>query len=377
MLKPSEILDVARSKWPTVLRSEAAGECLFPLSIPFGRPNPTADFSILRTEIEMLANDQHGWHIQWNEIRTRKWGWQRWPMRITFNSVEDLASALDKSLELTAFRDALKLAREECPPLAPWLIAKAHRIPMYLPIWSGLVSVCAYFDINPKPRCFARQIPISVDTKFIQEHEGILRELLDIVLGSRVNSSGATFEERFHLLAEAPQIRFRFLDQQLQQHMGWPVSDCSVPAPSFAALKWNIPRVLIIENRTVFLCLPNIPKTLAVFGSGKAASLLPPCNWMHGTDLLYWGDCDEAGYGILSSLRGHFRQLRSLLMDENAWGQWKHLAVPGKRDSSARGIYLTPAERAAFIAVQAGPWMLEQERIPAAEAEKSLLAAFS
>src|SRR5947209_143247 len=153
MLKPFEILEVARSKWPSVLRAEAAGENLFPLFIPFGRPNPTADFSVLRTEIEMLANDRHVWHIEWKEIRTRKWGRQRWPMRISFNRIEDLALALDKSLELIGFRDALKVGRELCPALEPWLIAKAHRIPMYLPSWHALVSVCAYFDANPKPRC--------------------------------------------------------------------------------------------------------------------------------------------------------------------------------------------------------------------------------
>ena len=377
MLKPSEILEVARSKWPSVLRAEAAGENLFPLSIPFGRPNPAADFSVLRTEIEMLANHRQVWHIEWKQIRTRKWGWQRWPMRISFNCVEDLAAALGKSLELTAFRDALKVAREECPALAPWLIAKAHHIPMNLPIWSGLLSVCTYFDANPKPMCFARQIPVLADTKFIQEHEGILRELLEIVLEGRVNSAGITFEERFHLLAEAPQVRFRFLDAELQKQANWPVSDCSILAPTFAALDWNIPRVLVVENRTVFLCLPDIPRTLAVFGSGKAAALLPPCHWMHKTELLYWGDCDEAGYGILSSLRSHFPHLQSLFMDDTAWLQWKHLAVSGKRDPTARDTYLTAAERAALVAVRTGPWMLEQERIPVGVAETALRAVFS
>jgi hypothetical protein len=377
MLKPSEILEVARSKWPSVLRAEAVGENLFPLSIPFGRPNPSADFSLLRMEIETLANDRHGWHIEWEEIRTRKWGRQRWPMRISFDSVEDLAFALDKYSELTAFRNALKVAREECPALAPWLIAKAHRIPMHLPVWSGLISVCAYFDANPKPMCFARQIPVLVDTKFIQEHQGILQELLDIVLGSRVNSAGSSFEERFHLLEEVPQVRFRFLDPELQEQAGWPVDDCSILAPTFAALQWDIPRVLVVENRTVFLCLPDTPKTLAVFGSGKAASLLPSCHWMQSTELLYWGDCDEAGYGILSSLRAHFPQLRSLLMDETAWAQWKHLAVPGKRDHTARDTYLNPEERTALAAVRGGPWMLEQERIPVTDADNALRAVFS
>jgi hypothetical protein len=85
---------------------------------------------------------------------------------------------------------------------------------------------------------------------------------------------------------------------------------------------------------------------------------------MHAAEIVYWGDCDEAGYGILSSLRACFPQVRSLLMDEAAWSRWKPLAVPGKRDPTARHTHLTVAERAALEAVLAGPWMLEQERIP-------------
>jgi hypothetical protein len=84
---------------------------------------------------------------------------------------------------------------------------------------------------------------------------------------------------------------------------------------------------------------------------------------------VYWGDCDEAGYGILSNLRLSFPRLRSVLMDETAWVKWKHLAVLGKRDCSVKHTGLTASERAALNGVLAGPWMLEQERIPLAEAE--------
>ena len=222
-------------------------------------------------------------------------------MRVGFDSIDDLATALGRSAELSSFRAALREARERCPALKPWLRAKAHRIVEYLDDWEGLVAVCAYFDAHPTPRCYPRQIPLPVGTKFIEERSGILRELLDVVLGDRVNPAAATFAERFHLVVEPPQVRFRFLDPELRTRICWPVLDCSIIAPAFAALQWSIPRVLVVENRNVFLCLPNVSDTLAVFGSGKAASLLNSCKWMHTADIVYWGDCDEAGYSILSS----------------------------------------------------------------------------
>ena len=373
MWEPAKILETAGAKWPSVLRGEAAGEVLFPLQIPFGKPRATDDFEVLRRKIAALKNTPAAWHIEWDEIRTRRWGTQSLPARITFACAEDLANTLQRSEELRRFRDALQLAREKCPKLEPWLRAKAHRIPEYLDEWSGLVSVCAFFDANPKPRCFARQIPVAVNTKFIEDHAGILRELLDVVLAERVDASSESFVERFHLFLDPPQVRFRFLDEALRIEVGWPVSDCSVPAPVFAEFAWKIPRVLVVENRDVFVCLPQIQSTLAVFGSGKAASLLPRCRWMHSADLFYWGDCDEAGYGILSALRGHFPKLRSLFMDEVTWTRWSHLAVAGKRDATAQHDHLDASERMALKSVLAGPWMLEQERIPAFEAERFLL----
>jgi len=375
MLDPSEILEAASAKWPAVLRGEATGESLFPLQIPFGKPRGTDDFGVLRREIAALMSTAAAWCIEWDEIRTRKWGIQRLPARITFACVEDMAKTLHRSEELQRFREALQLAREKCPKLEPWLRARAHRIPEYLDEWSGLVDVCAFFDSNPEPRCFARQIPVAVHTKFIEDHTGVLRELLDVVIGDRVNGGSESFAGRFHLLIDPPQVRFRFLDEALRAEVGWPVSDCSVPAPIFARLEWKIPRLIVVENRDVFACLPQIPRTLAVFGSGKAASLLPPCGWMNSADVLYWGDCDEAGYGILSALRAHFPMLRSVLMDEMSWARWRHLAVPGKRDSTAQHDHLNASERVALKAVLAGPWMLEQERIPALEAERALLSA--
>jgi len=377
MLAPADILAAARRRWPAALRALATGASIFPLPIPFGRPRPTADFAALKREIEALAAADVPWTIDWETIETRRWGRQRWPMRVSFASIDDLAAALGATRELAAVRTALAEARAACPTLEPWLQARAHRIPEHLDAWSGLVAVCAWFGAHPRPGCFPRQIPVAgIDTKFIETHTGILRDLLDVVLGDRVNSSGVTFAQRFHLRTEPASIRFRFLDDTLRASSGWPVTEATIPAPDFAAQPWSIPRVLVVENRDVFLCLPPVARTLAIFGAGKAAALLPACAWLHRADLVYWGDCDEAGYGILSALRAAFPHTRSLLMDEAAWACWRHLAVPGRRDPAALPTHLTATEAAVLRDVQDGPRLLEQERIPPADAATAIARAF-
>jgi hypothetical protein len=377
MLAPRDIVEAASRRWPAVLRAEAQGESLFPLRIRFGRPKTTADFAVLQKEIEALASAPFPWRVDWEEIQTRKWGRQRWPVRVAFDTAESLARTLNRTQQLERVREAIRIARDGCPALEPWLRTRADRIVEHLDYWPGLVAVCRYFDDHPQPQCFARQIPLPVGTKFIDEHGAILKELLDVVLGDRANRNAAAFADRFHLLTEPAQVRFRFLDSSLQSACGWPVAECTIPLPVFADQSWNVQRVLVVENRDVFLCLPQLPRILAVFGAGKAASILPCAHWLAETDIVYWGDCDDAGYGILSALRACFPHLRSVLMDDAAWSTWKHLAVPGKRDASVHHLHLTDSERSAHNAVLAGPWMLEQERIPPADAERALQSAFA
>lgn len=376
MRRPQEILEVARSRWPTVLRAEAAGDNLFPLVIPFGRPPTTSDFGAIRADLTSLAAADYGWQIDWEEIDTRKWGNQRWPRRVSFDSVESLAHALQSTEQLRLFREALVFARSACPKLEPWLQTRAHKILEFFPEWRDLVCICVFFDANPCPGCFARQLPIPVGTKFIEEHTGILGELLTIVLGDRVNAKGLCFEERFHLRLEPAQVRFRFLDADLRARLHWPIMDCSISAEDLASIAWKVPRVLIVENKAVYLCLPSIPDTLAILGSGKAASLLHSCGWLYDSNVVYWGDCDEAGFGILSSIRAKFPGVRSILMDNETWKRWNRYAVPGRQDPGACFDHLTADETEALAVVMAGSWMLEQERIPLLDAEQAIRKAF-
>jgi len=98
---------------------------------------------------------------------------------------------------------------------------------------------------------------------------------------------------------------------------------------------------------------------------------------MKSSDIVYWGDCDEAGYGILSMLRSSFPHVRSLLMDDATWRSYEHLALSGRSDPSSSHKNLTADELAARAEVIAGPWMLEQERIPMSVVEAALGSAFS
>lgn len=375
MLSVSAILARAQRRWNPALLAELSGESIFPLRIPFGRPSTTSDFLTVRSGARSLLESPHPWTIEWEFVETRKWGKQRWPAKLNFESIETLARALGRADELVRFRAAVGLTRELCPVLEPWLQRRGYVITKYLDDWSDLVAVCAYFDQNPQPHCFPRQVPVG-NTKFIENRTRILREMLDATLGDRVIEAADEFAERFGLLAEPPLIRFRFLDVTLRDDVRWPVDSSAVPVPLLADVRWRIPRVIIVENRDVFLSLPALPQTLAIFGSGKAATLLSELRWLNDADIVYWGDCDEAGFGMLARVRNQFPQVRSILMDRDTWELYAHLAVPGKRDRSAACEGLSKPEAACLAEALRGPRMLEQERIPAAVVQQALRAAW-
>src|SRR5450631_1288786 len=100
MLSPTEILEAGRRRWNDALGAEACGKSIFPLRIRIGRPPTTGEFLLLRAAIESIAVAPYPWSVQWELVATRKWGKQRWPAKLTFDSIETLAEALDRSREL-------------------------------------------------------------------------------------------------------------------------------------------------------------------------------------------------------------------------------------------------------------------------------------
>ncbi|NOY12517.1 MAG: DUF2220 domain-containing protein [Deltaproteobacteria bacterium] len=181
------------------------------------------------------------------------------------------------------------------------------------------------------------EIP-TVDSKFIEQHKRILRELLDLLLpietiASEVTGlSGSGFERRFGLRYDEPLIRFRILDSALSGPFG--LSDLSIPLRQFQPLDFPCRRVFITENKINGLSFPPVPSSLVIFGLGYGIQALKEVPWLRERPVYYWGDIDTHGFAILSQLRGYFPQTRSLLMDRETLLAGRDLWVceePGKR----------------------------------------------
>ena len=380
MITSTEIRQKTRRQYAPFLRAWLRGEPFFPLAYPVGKlPD---DYVALRDAVQHL-NDHargrrgHGYVIETRQQQTRKYGLQTLPVRIMVETQQDFLSLIDKADEFDRFCRDVALIRARLPQLEAWLVQYPQRVIEHHDAWPDLLAVCAYFLEHPRPNLYIRELPIAVHTKFIEQHRGILRELLEQLLSAEaIGHDAGTFELRFGVREEEPLIHLRFLDDQLRKHYGLPLSEISVPRSQFAALALGGQRCIVTENKKTFLTLPPFLATFAIFGGGFMVQNLARVPWLTECPILYWGDLDAQGFQILSALRSIFPHVTSVMMDEATLQTFADFCVEGTLCTARHLPYLTPDEQALFLHVATRNIRLEQEHISHAYALERLQQCF-
>jgi hypothetical protein len=367
MITPNEIVAKAARAYLPFLRDWVSGERFVPLNIPAGAP--PSDFRTLERAVAALLDGSKdrrgfGYSVELRTRATRAHGSQSLPARIHISSAEDLLQLVGKTEEFAAFVEDVTLIRAKLPELEPWFAANPQHVIEQHGTWPELLRVCAYFQGNPRPNLYIRELPISVHTKFIEQHVGVLTLLLDALLPpDAVEASEKQFERRYGLRCDAPLVRLRLLDPLLQTRLGLPLMDVAAPSAQLAALPCSGLRCVVVENKMVFLTLPPLPNTLAIFGSGFQIQLLRELPWLYQCPIWYWGDLDAQGFQILARFRSLFPQVVSLMMDAETFDAFHDFAVTGTPSAIMELPQLTHDEQALFVNLARGNLRLEQERI--------------
>ncbi len=367
MITLEEIKQKAQRSYVAFLQSWIQGESYIPLTFPVGKL-PT-DFVPLRAAVQQLQAQSkavlgYGYVIEWQQQQKRSLRTQTLPTRIILETATDFLRLIDKESEFLRFQQDVALIREQVPQLEAWMLHFPKKVIEYHSDWSDLLAVCRYFLEHPGPGLYIRELPISVHTKYVEEHTGILRELLEQLLPAEaVVSNALTFQQRFGLREEEPLIHARFLDDQLEKRYGIPLNELCTPRSQFARLDLRTQRCIITENKMTFLTLPALPGTFALHGGGFKVSGLAAIPWLKECPLIYWGDLDAQGFQILSQLRAIFPHVASLMMNEVTLQTFADFCVAGMACSARQLPYLTPEEHALFLRLSGENIRLEQERI--------------
>lgn len=220
-----------------------------------------------------------------------------------------------------------------------------------------LLAVCRWALANPTAGLRAREIAVpGVDTKWIETRTRVVEKLLHAAAGAAVSGLG--------LRGPDIRVRMRVLDPDLALGL----RDVESPVDQLATL-WRSSegprRVVVVENLTTFLALPDLPGTVALFGRGFAVDAVAALPWVLRAHIAYWGDLDSHGFAILDRLRHHAPHAVSVLMDTATLEAWREYAVPDTSPTRTAPTRLTTDEVDALEALTtAGDLRLEQERIP-------------
>lgn len=367
MITPTEIRKKAENKYLTYLRSVVERLAFEPVII-VGNKKPNDDTAQFEKELtELIAHSKekkgYGYSIEYQKVKTRKHGEQDIPVSIGFMTERDYLKFIGKEQETVNFRRDVEKILSVFPELYEWIRRFPDKILYNHKVWGDLLMVCTYFKNNPNPQLYIRELPVQVDTKFIERNKGIIKELLDIIIAESVNTGESRFESRFNLRYDEPVVRFRVLDKAMSQVLFSGIDDLSVPISQFQKVEIPVEVVYIVENKMNMLTFPPIHKSIVVWGHGFGVDILKDVPWLKSKKIFYWGDLDAHGFQILSEIRIHFPQVKSFLMDRATFDLFYEDAV-GTETNVEKELCLTQEEKDMFEYVKENNFRLEQEKIP-------------
>ncbi|HEV2581266.1 MAG TPA: Wadjet anti-phage system protein JetD domain-containing protein [Ktedonobacteraceae bacterium] len=368
MITPAEIRQKAARLYPVFLRAWLQTEAFFPLTFPVGKlPTDYLELRKWARDLQAQSKEQRdsGYTLEYEVQQKRFSGEQTLPARVVIETEQDYLRLVEKQAEFVAYRQDVTLIRELLPQLEAWMQRYPQRVVEHHVDWVGLLAMCRYFLEHPRPRVYIRELPINVHTKFIEQHRGIARELLEQILPPEAMTDAAeTFEQRFGLREKEPVVRARFLDGQLDRRYGLPITELSLPTSQFAALDLlRGQRCIVTENEMTFLTLPPRQESFALFGGGFMVRNLARVPWLADCPISYWGDLDAQGFQILSSLRSIFPHVTSLMMDWETLSTFAEFTVTSIPCPVQQLPHLTPDEHDLFTHLAEHCLRLEQERI--------------
>lgn len=370
MIDPDSLRIKATNQYREFLRAWLADEPFFPRIVPANRDLDPKDHAGAIAAVAALRDGSKeirgfGYTIEWREKRSRTFGLNSFPERIFFETQDDFLRFIDKLSEFAAFSSAVQRLRSEFPELNGWISSHRQLLIEVEPDLDGLLHVLRYFRANPRPGCFARELPVPVDTKFVERQERVLSDWFDLVLPpSTIRSDETHFCRRFGLRYPELHVFTRFLDADLQQEVNCPWPEVSLPLSVLAGFPIRDAEAIIVENKVNLLTLRPRRRSIGLGALGRAVSELRVVPWLATNPITYWGDLDVEGFQILSALRAAFPHARSLLMDIATINRYRSIAGTGTGNRFSAPPHLTADEAFAFSICLQENLRIEQERIP-------------
>ena len=110
--------------------------------------------------------------------------------------------------------------------------------------------------------------------------------------------------------------------------------DVSAPVAELAAMDITPGAVFVFENLESVVAMPPLQDAVVIDGPGYAVDRLGRIPWVReGRRIVYWGDLDSHGFGILNRVRATCGNVSTALMDLAALTRILHRLPVGGVDA--------------------------------------------
>ncbi len=206
------------------------------------------------------------------------------------------------------------------------------------------------------------------DTKFLENHQGLLIQLLNI------RFAGVLKEHGLEKFLDAAESGGHWLLLKPLSHGLLPFQQLRIRASELMTTELPGKTLIVVENEKCAYQLPKLDDTIAILGAGLNLSWLKNNNFK-SKQIIYWGDIDTWGLKMLAMARSYQPNLQPLLMDLAIFNKYQRFTVaelshPDK--TSPVGLSKTEADLyQTLLASRCG--RLEQEAITAEDVKSRLI----
>ncbi|MBO9727233.1 MAG: hypothetical protein J7623_01210 [Chitinophaga sp.] len=366
MITPAELKTKADKQFFKIMSAQLKGSLIFPIAIRSDKQITGSNYTDWKNDVLPLYQGSKsiigkGYSVDW-KYKIINGTRQQVPTNIYIETLEDYLYLTHRSVDYKKISHAHSLITIYFAELVIWASNNPSILLTYATEWEELLLVCKFFTSNSAPYpYYIRELPFEVHSKFIEQHTGILKKLLDILLPEKmINKNETDFTLRYYLKKANTFTQIRLLDDELKPYLGY--KECSLPLDDVAWLKWTPSKVFIIENKTCFLTFPKIKDAIAIFGEGFKSSLTKHIPWLQNTDIYCWFDLDGSGFEMLNMIRQYYPNASSFLMDIKTFEAFENFVVANSPKIKTLN-YLMPDERKLYHYLVSQKLRLEQERI--------------
>ncbi|WP_162071376.1 MULTISPECIES: Wadjet anti-phage system protein JetD domain-containing protein [unclassified Lentimonas] len=378
----NDLRNKAARKLNDVLRAMIQGETIFPLPIRIAKPKITAPLSEWRDTISLIRSQSReslgfGYTVEWEIVNSKRHGKNEFPAKLSFASLDDFLKYVGAENEAQALLSNVGIMCEWDPGAKSWCAGHLALMRKPAEAIQNAIKILTYLKANPAPGLYARQLPIQVPTKYLEQERPLLEELAHEFAPECLIQEDGTLEERLGLMTKESLIEFRSLDHSIKT---LPFGHAMATARELASNDHYFDEfecVIVVENHVPFLTLPDLPKTLAIMGNGFAVHRLSKVPWLSGKTLFYWGDIDLSGFSILAKFRESHPIAASVMMDQTTLDRFSDLQQYHKADQTIQDSQLKhlSAEEDALVDKLKlnGGLRLEQEHIDYSYVSETLM----